>query len=365
MKEIQEVVIHKNNLAQGKFEDFELRELKLFLTLISNLGKQSESFLADAKFIKSYIGMDSQSYSKFEIVIRRLQKRVIEIRESESKYKTYSIFSVLEFDKVEKTVNVEFNPKFVPLIHDLKDNYCKYALSNIKNLKSKYAILLYMRCQAEAFKTKFTISIDEMRVLFGKNYTANNIGKKILTPALEEINNSTDLFVESTSEYSGRQITGYTFRIKKVFNISEELESAIAQAKKNIFISKSGVINKDTIGILFNEFTEEELIEGLKESYKAIKKDFSTLSYLKAVIRTILAKEDETTDDIEEAEIVIKEETREKMEIEGIEVIREKVATKLVTEYRGSDGMKLMNRLTNLETIEEIIEFCKIKKIEM
>lgn len=365
MNEIQEIVIHKNNLAQGKFEDFELRELKLFLTLISNLGRQSESFLADAKFIKSYIGMDKKSYSEFETIIRRLQKRVIEIRENENRYETYSVFSVLRFDSKEKTVNVKFNSDFIPFIHDLKSNYCKYSLENIKNLKSKYAILLYMRCQAEAFKTKFTISIDEMRVLFAGKYRKNNIDIKILNPALEEINNLTDLSVELSKEYCGREVVGYTFRIKKVFNISEELELAITQAKKNIFISRSGVINKDTIGILFNEFSEEELIEGLKESYKAIKKDFSTLSYLRAVIRTVLAKEDKTTEDIEEAEIVTKEEVKEKIEIEGIEITRGKIATKLIKEYRGPDAMKVMNRLSNLETIEEIIEFCKTQKIEI
>lgn len=41
-----------------------------------------------------------------------------------------------------------------------------------------------------------------------------------------------------------------------------------------------------------NEFTEEELVYGLKEAYTIINKDFNRLTYLNKIIKTIISKDD-------------------------------------------------------------------------
>ncbi|WP_293723950.1 replication initiation protein [uncultured Cetobacterium sp.] len=365
MEKNSKMVIHQNNLASGRFEDFELRELKLFLTLISNLGKSENYYTADSKFIKDFIGMERKSYSLFEETIKKLQKRTIEIKENEDKYKSYSIFSVLEFDKKEKTVEVEYNPKFLPFIRDLNQgNFCKYYLENIKYLSSKYSILFYMRLQSEAFKRTVSISIDEMKILYGKNYTQNNIEKKILKPALEEINSYTDLDIRLEKKYTGKKITAYNFSIsKKEAIISDQLKEAIEKAKKNIYISKSKTLSNECIAILMNEFTEEELVFGLKEAYKIINKDFSRLTYLSKIIKTIISKDDK---DIIDNEIIIdniefkEEEVKEEnIKISSIDEIRLRYIKKLkplVPIRKWNLFNSIISTLTTEEEIKEQYE---------
>lgn len=364
MEKNSKMVIHQNNLASGRFEDFELRELKLFLTLISNLGKSENYYTADSKFIKDFIGMERKSYSLFEETIKKLQKRTIEIKENEDKYKSYSIFSVLEFDKKEKTVEVEYNPKFLPFIRDLNQgNFCKYYLENIKHLSSRYSILFYMRLQAEAWKRKIYISTDEIKLLY-KNYTQNNIDQKIIKPAIEEINNLTDLNVRVEKIYKGKKISGYDFFIsKKEAIISDQLKEAIEKAKKNIYISKSKTLSNECIVILMNEFTEEELVYGLKEAYKIVNKDFNKLTYLSKIIKTIISKDDKDIivesnniiDNIEFKEEV-KEENIKKLSIDEIRLKYIKKLKPLVPIRKWNLFNSIISTLATEEEIKEQYE---------
>lgn len=70
-------------------------------------------------------------------------------------------------------------------------------------------------------------------------------------------------------------------------NISEELTDTILTAMKNPLIKKSrvldtreGVINTLSLSILLGIFSEEELINGLKEFTEKVDREFYTLSYI-------------------------------------------------------------------------------------
>ncbi len=278
----QQDVIHRNVLAEGIFEKFELRELKLFLALIANVNKNSLEYFLDAKEIKRFIGMDSDSYKIFEKCILNIQSRKIFIPIDKDRYESYSIFSVLKFDKKEKTVKIVYNPFFFPFLVDFDGNFCKYKLKNIKDLTSKYSILFYMLCKSRQFKKEFVLSVNEINLKIGKVIRSNNLDKIVLTPVVEEINKYTDLNIEITKNYEtskkGRSISGYKFNIsKKIIEVSTDLKKAFNKAKRNIFISKSKVL-------LLDEISEFDLINGLNFAYKKINKDFSKLEYLKKVI---------------------------------------------------------------------------------
>lgn len=63
--------------------------------------------------------MEENNYEDFEKIIIRLQKRIIKIKNKE-KYRTYNIFSVLDFDLEEKTVEIKCNSEFFPFLLDFK-----------------------------------------------------------------------------------------------------------------------------------------------------------------------------------------------------------------------------------------------------
>lgn len=290
----KDVVIHQNKLSYGKFEEFELRELKLLLKFIAEYSKTSENkIFLNAKEIKNFINMDRKSYSEFETLVRKLGKREVLIKDpTKNRYVVYHIFSKLDFDLDNKTVELSYAPDFIPLITNLEKNFCKYDLENIENLKSKYSLMFYIRAKAEMFKGKFYMSVEELGNLYGKKYTKyiENLDKKVVIPMLKEINEHTDILISSEKEYEPQErgrskVKGYLFRIeKKKLLISSEIEKAVEKVKKNIFILKSKILNEETIQILLSEFGETRLIAGLNYAYKIINKDFNTLEYFKKVI---------------------------------------------------------------------------------
>lgn len=289
----RDIVVHQNKLSYGKFEEFELRELKLLLKFIAEYSKTSENKLfLNAKEIKSFINMDRKSYSEFETLVRKLGKREVLIKDpTKNRYVIYHIFSRLDFDLDNKTVELSYAPDFIPLITNLEKNFCKYDLENIENLKSKYSLMFYIRAKAEMFKGKFYMSVEELGSLYGKKYLQNRtFDEKVIIPMLKEINEHTDILISSEKEYEAQErgrskVKGYLFRIeRKRLLISSEIEKAVEKVKKNIFILKSKVLNEETIQILLSEFGKKRLIAGFNYAYKTIKKDFNTLEYLKKVI---------------------------------------------------------------------------------
>lgn len=285
----QKEVVHQNILADSIFEKFELRELKFFLILISNVKKEILEYVIDTKEIKKFIGMSADSYEIFEKKILRLQGKKIYIPIDKDKYESYSIFSLLKFDKKEKIIKIIYNPFFFPFLVEFEGNFCKYKLKNIEYLSSKYSILIYILCKSKQFKKEFKLSVNEINSKVGKVMRSNNLDKVVFQPAIEEINKYTDLKIEVMKEYQsfpkGRYISGYKFKVSsKTLIISSNLKEIINAANKNIFIKNSKILNNKSIQILLDEFSEEELINGLKYAYLKINKDFRTLSYFKKVI---------------------------------------------------------------------------------
>lgn len=312
--ERKDIVIHQNKLSYGKFEEFELRELKLLLKLIAEYSKnpQPKVFL-EARDIKRFVNMERDNYSIFESLIRRLGKREILIKDPEkNRYVVYHIFSRLYFDLDNKIVELSYTPDFLPLISNLEKNFCKYDLENIEKLKSKYSLLFYIRAKAEMFKKKFYLSIDDISSLFGKKYgtKTENIDTKIIVPMLKEINEHTDIVISTEKEYEAQQrgrskVKGYTFKVdKKTLTVSPELEKAITKAKRNIYIAKSKTLNDGTVQILLGTMSEIQLIAGLNRAYEVINRDFTALKYLQKVIEQaeITEKNSKDNSKIEEPE---------------------------------------------------------------
>lgn len=362
----KDVVIHQNKLSYGKFEEFELRELKLLLKFIAEYSKTSENKLfLEAREIKRFINMDRKSYSEFETLVRKLGKREVLIKDpTKNRYVVYHIFSKLDFDLDNKTVELSYAPDFIPLITNLEKNFCKYDLKNVEKLKSKYSLMFYIRSKAEKFKGKFYMSVEELGSLYGTKYLQNRtFDEKVINPMLNEINEYTDISISAEKEYEAQErgrskVKGYLFRIeKKTLLISTEIEKAVEKAKKNIFISKSKVLNEETIQILLDEMGEEKLIQGLNYAYKSINKDFNTLEYLKKVIYQ------NEEDSVESLEAIFLEEKKDKeneqilitgdIVLEGEEEIIAYAVDNLGIQRDFLEGMKRRNKMLYKLTLQE------------
>ncbi|MCJ8341490.1 MAG: replication initiation protein [Cetobacterium sp.] len=379
---LNETVVHKNSLAMGKFEDFELREFKLFLTLLSQFVEDKKEYLYNAKEIRTFIKMGRKSYSEFEKLIINLQKKIIKIKENDDLYETYNIYSKLKFDLKNQTILLKYNSEFIPFLNNCKNNFCKYKLKNIEPLTSKYSIIFYILSKSNLFKGKYILTLPEIEEKIGKKLRSDNIDKRVLNPVLDEINQFTDINLSVEKIYETQQrgrskLIGYTFYVsKKEIEISQELEKAIKKAKKNIYILKSKVLNKETIQILLDDFSEEKLIKGLNFAYKNINKDFKALQYLKTIIGRCETSE---IAEIEELEEEIKNDEFEKNKDNQIDInildlekeifspnkelekeIIDYAVEKEKIEYNFLMNMKIKNKIMYLNTLKN--QYQKMKK---
>ncbi|WP_047395542.1 replication initiation protein [Cetobacterium sp. ZOR0034] len=337
-------ISHHNSISQGKLEDFELRELKLFLALMSDVEKNKSYYEYSHLDIKKFIGMGDQSLKSFSSIIKKLQKRVLIVSTPEKEI-NYSIFTILVFNHKNKTVEVEYSPRFFPLISDFKGNFCKYKLKYIEPLTSKYSVLFYMLFKSNQFKKDFSMSIEEINFKIGKSFRSDNLERRVLEPTIEEINKYTDINIEVIKERNGlkNKISGYKFIVsKKIIKVSNLLEKAIKKAKRNIYINKSKMLNDESIQILLSEISENDLINGLNYAYIKINKEFKTLGYLKKVILSI----DETIETSNEIEMLENKEVEQKENKE----LKENVI--LVEEEQENNLIEILKR-----NEEQLIEY--------
>ena len=115
-------------------------------------------------------------------------------------------------------VKLRFAPEIVPLITRLEENFTWYELMQVANLNI-YATRLYelLVCWRSTSKTPI-IEICDFRSKLGlleTEYKAMcDFKKRVLDPAIKQVNEHTDITVKVEQHKTGRSITGFSFKFK-------------------------------------------------------------------------------------------------------------------------------------------------------
>lgn len=115
-------------------------------------------------------------------------------------------------------IKLRFAPEIVPLITRLEKNFTWYELMQVANL-NLYATRLYelLVCWRSTGKTP-VIEINDFRSKVGlieNEYKAMcDFKKRVLEPAIKQINEHTDIIVKVDQHKTGRSITGFSFKFK-------------------------------------------------------------------------------------------------------------------------------------------------------
>lgn len=116
-------------------------------------------------------------------------------------------------------VKLRFAPEIVPLITRLEKNFTWYELMQVANL-NLYATRLYelLVCWRSTGKTP-VIEINDFRSKVGlieSEYKAMcDFKKRVLEPAIKQINEHTDITVKVEQHKTGRSIKGFSFKFKQ------------------------------------------------------------------------------------------------------------------------------------------------------
>jgi plasmid replication initiation protein len=120
---------------------------------------------------------------------------------SDDSYILCGVIDNIIADNRNEKIIVKFNSYITPLVIDLKKRYTSYELKYVLLLNSKYSSIFYELFKKNERLGWFKIAVDKLKSLLGiseeKSYRYwGAFAQKVLQPALDEINEKTDIKVK-------------------------------------------------------------------------------------------------------------------------------------------------------------------------
>ena len=219
--------------------------LKMFELAVSCINteeppKDNAVYLSKEELFSFFKVDDSNKHTRFKQAIAKMQEQAFfEIKEEKNKgFKFRRILPIptVEWTDYDDKVMIRFNQDIIPYLIELKQNFTKYALSEIMELNSKYSIILYKWLsmnynqyehysnkggrraeQVESYRNP-SISVKELRTItdtVNEYKEIYDFEKRVLKNAIEEINEHTSFNVSYEKIKKGRSIDSIVFHIEK------------------------------------------------------------------------------------------------------------------------------------------------------
>ena len=127
--------------------------------------------------------------------------------------------SKISYRENEATVTMVFAPDVVPLVTELERNFTHYAIEQISELSSAYAVRMYeILISWRGTQETGLIELDELRNRLGiaeDEYTRmSDFKRRVLDLAINQINEHTDITAQYRQHKKGRKIIGFNFDFK-------------------------------------------------------------------------------------------------------------------------------------------------------
>lgn len=298
-------VVEHNSLITSiaKMDKTPLKMFELAVSLIDteNPPEDHTVYLSKQELFAFFKVNDNDKNSRFKQAIEKMQKQAFfQIKKEQDKgFKFVSIVPIpyVEWTDYNDEVKIEFHREIMPYLINLKNNFTQHALSDIAELSSKYAIILYRWLsmnynqyehysvkggrreeQLESYRNP-KIGIRELREMtdtVNEYQRFDRFESYILKNSLKEINDHTTFNVTHEKVKKGRSIDSIVFHITK------------KQVADDISYKQDDLAYID--GKIRQEESEKDLVyEAMKSQYTKILMEQFLLSYIDLTDTNILA----------------------------------------------------------------------------
>ena len=298
-------VVEHNSLITSiaKMDKTPLKMFELAVSLIDtdNPPQDQTVYLSKQEMFAFFKVNDNDKNSRFKQAIEKMQKQAFfQIKKEHDKgFKFVSIVPIpyVEWTDYNDEVKIEFHREIMPYLINLKTNFTQHALSDIAELNSKYAIILYRwlsmnynqydhysvkggrrEKQVESYRNpeismhdlrQMTDTVDEYKRFY-------NFEKWVLKEPLSEITNHTTLNVTYEKIKKGRSIDSIVFHITK---------KQVADDSSYKLANPAYIDDK-----ISQEESEEKLVyQAMKSPYTKLLMEQFLLSYIDLTDTTILS----------------------------------------------------------------------------
>jgi plasmid replication initiation protein len=223
------MVYKSNHLIESAYK-LNLNEQRVLLICIGMITSNepmsiNDKFEVSAKNFAKIFDIDERgAYDQLRDVAISLHNRKITIHDNKKLITTSWISGFVEYKDNTGIIELWFSQLILPYLADLKSQFTRYDLSNISGMSSIYGIRLYELLMQWRTKGKREIEISWLKERFeiANNYNSiSDLKKYVINPAINNINNVSNLNVTHTYRKTGRTVSHiiFEFNEKKVASI--------------------------------------------------------------------------------------------------------------------------------------------------
>ena len=227
---------HTSSKIATSRNDLTATQLKIFYQCSTLIEPTADEYfkihIIDVKNFCEKMGINHTNRAYIVDTLRRILKKTFEIQTPNGDYVGYTIFSMLGYKHKEQKIEIRFNNDMIPFLLELKEQFTKIQqVQYINNFNSKYAIRFYTLLKDYRKMGHRDFEIDALIQMFmlPKSYrNYDYLNKKVLQPAISEINEKSDLWVDEPKIIGkeGKKIT----KIRLTFgNRSEKISNDFCQ----------------------------------------------------------------------------------------------------------------------------------------
>lgn len=160
-----------------------------------------------------------RAYQHLKTASERLFRREVTLHEAPNgkggaKVRLTRWVQEVVYQKDQGTIALRFSQPMVPYLSQLTEQFTRYALTDVARMESGHAIRLYeLLCQWRDAGQR-EVSVEWLRDKFqlkGKYPAIKDFKKRVIEPAIEQINEHSPLWVKWEQRKTGRRVTHLTF----------------------------------------------------------------------------------------------------------------------------------------------------------
>jgi len=221
-------IVKSNALIEAVYSPGSVYQMRLLMAALMQIKAKEpldhrRRFYITANALADMTGATAKNnYQELKKAADDLMNTVVHVDRDENGQKQKKLLKInlvssCEYLDQEGQVGLRFTEEILPHISDLKKRFTQYQAKYVMPMRSSYGIRLYELClQWLGNEREFTV--DDFRKLFGledKYPVVADLKKRVIEPALNDINTHSDIRVEFGQTKRGRRVHSFQFMIVK------------------------------------------------------------------------------------------------------------------------------------------------------